>query len=42
MHTELVRNIIARDNSEDIGVVDRIILKWIFRKKAGNALTGLI
>jgi hypothetical protein len=31
-----------RDNLEDLDVVGRIVLKWIFRKWYGAAWTGLI
>jgi len=33
--------LMGRDHLEDLGVVGRIILRWIFRKWDGQAWTGL-
>jgi len=31
-----------RDNLEELGIYEMIILKWFFKKWDGEALTGLI
>jgi hypothetical protein len=33
-------NLKERDNSEDVGVDEKIILEWIFGKCGGNVWTG--
>jgi hypothetical protein len=43
MHTEFWwRDLRERDQLEDSDVDEKIILKWIFRIKDGEAWTGLI
>jgi len=35
-------DLVERDQLEELGVYERIILRWIFRKWDGEAWTGLI
>jgi len=38
----LVRSTDGRDHLEDLRIDGRIIFKWFFKKRYGEALTGLV
>jgi len=43
MHTVLwLENLKERDHSEDLGVDEKMVLKWIFGKISGNMWIGCI